>query len=86
MANSFLIPKISGWFRPLIGNDPYNKANVEKSKGETLQGTEVLEKHLLTNTFLVGERLTLADLFVAPVVARGYEHVRLVSCNDLFQG
>lgn len=38
----------------------------------TLQKLRVLEAHLSTNTWLVGERLSLADLFVTGVVAGGF--------------
>lgn len=38
----------------------------------TLSKVQVLETHLRTHTFLVGERLSLADLFVTGVVAGGF--------------
>lgn len=73
-ANTELLPGLAGWFRPLTGRDPYNKKNVEDSKKRTQQNLKVLEDHFLVNTYLVGERLTLADLFTAAIVARGYEY------------
>ena len=72
-ANSELLPPIGGYFRPLVGRDPYNKKNVDDSLTKTIQAANVLEQHLLVNTFLVGERLTLADLFVAGIASRGFE-------------
>ena len=72
-ANTEILPKIGGWFRPLIGRDPYNKKNVEDSQKAALKAVDVLEKHLLINTYLVGERVTLADIFTAGVMARGFE-------------
>ncbi|KAF1344338.1 eEF1-gamma domain-containing protein [Lizonia empirigonia] len=40
----------------------------------SVAGIHVLEEHLLTHTYLVGERLTLADLFAASIVARGFQY------------
>lgn len=58
----------------LLGLGPYNKKTVE----EQLQGTQkafgVVEEHLLHNTYLVGERITLADLFAAGIAARGFQY------------
>ncbi|EEH03045.1 elongation factor 1-gamma [Histoplasma capsulatum G186AR] len=74
-ANSELVPTLGGWFRPLVGRDPYNKASVEASSKAALKAFALLEKHLTTNTYLVGERLTLADLFAASMASRGFEFV-----------
>ena len=73
-ANSELLPKLGGWFRPLVGRDPYNKKNVEDSQKAALKSIAALETHLLLNTYLVGERLTLADLFTAGIIARGFDY------------
>ncbi|KAH9819798.1 Elongation factor 1 gamma [Teratosphaeria destructans] len=72
-SNSEVLPALGGWFRPLIGRDPYNKKNVEDSKKATEAAIKVLEDHLLVNTYLVGERLTLADLFAVSIVSRGFQ-------------
>jgi elongation factor 1-gamma len=74
-SNSELLPSLGSWFRPLIGKDPYNKANVEKGKAATLKCLAVLESHFLVNSFFVGERLTLADLYVASQISRGFQYV-----------
>ena len=73
-ANSEILPALGGWFRPLIGRDPYNKKNVEDSARKCNATVGVLENHLLINTYLVGERLTLADIFTTAIVARAFEH------------
>ncbi|KAL9587735.1 MAG: hypothetical protein Q9212_000026 [Teloschistes hypoglaucus] len=72
-ANIEVLPCIAGWFRPIVGRDPFNKKNVEDSKKAALKAIKVLEEHLWVNTFLVGERLSLADLFAAGIVARGFQ-------------
>jgi elongation factor 1-gamma len=73
-ANQEILPKVGGWFRPLVGRDPYNKKNVEDSMNATLKAVHVLEEHLLVNTYLVGERITLADVFAFGIVARGFQY------------
>jgi len=73
-ANSEILTPLGGWFRPLIGRDTYNKKNVEDSQKAALKAVHVLEEHLLTHTYLVSERLTLADIFVASIIARGFEY------------
>lgn len=55
--------------------DPYNKKNVEDSKAKALKAVSVLDEHLLVHTFLVGERITLADLFAASMLSRGFQYV-----------
>ena len=72
-GNQEILPPLGGYFRPLIGQDPYNKKNVEDSKVKALKAVKVLDEHLLVHTFLVGERITLADLFVVGLVGRGFE-------------
>jgi len=72
-ANTELLPSLGGWFRPLIGRDPYNKKNVEDSMKATQLKIKTLEDHLLVNTYLVGERLTLADLFTVSIISRGFQ-------------
>jgi len=74
-ANSELVPTLGGWFRPLIGRDPYNKKSVEENSKAALKAFAVLEKHLTANTFLVGERITLADLFAGCLSSRGFQYV-----------
>src|SRR5271156_6805521 len=74
-VNTEVLPHIGGWFRPLIGRDPYNKKNVEEAQKATYKAIKTLEQHFLVHTFLVGERITLADLFTASLIARGFEYV-----------
>jgi len=76
-ANSEILQNLGGWFRPLIGRGQYNKKSVDTAQANALKAVGVLEKHLLTQTFLVGERLTLADLFATSVLARGFQYVSL---------
>lgn len=72
-ANSELLPALGGWFRPLIGRDPYNKKNVDDAMKATAANTKTLEDHLTINTYLVSERVTLADIFAAGIISRGFQ-------------
>ncbi|KAL2753870.1 hypothetical protein ACRALDRAFT_2028417 [Sodiomyces alcalophilus JCM 7366] len=72
-VNSEVLPPLAGWYRPLLGLDPYNKKSVEESLKVALKAISVVEEHLLRNTYLVGERITLADLFAASILSRGFE-------------
>jgi len=73
-ANHEILPTISSSFRPLIGRDPYNKKNVTESIEAAMKAVSVLNEHLLVHTFLVGERITLADLYTAGVLSRGFQY------------
>ncbi len=53
------------WFYPVIGYMPYVEAAVTKAKGDLLNSLKVLEDHLISRTYLVGEKITLADIVVA---------------------
>jgi Elongation factor 1 gamma, conserved domain/Glutathione S-transferase, C-terminal domain len=72
-ANSDVLLSLGGWYRPILGRDPYNKKNVEDSQKAALKAVHTLEEHLLVHTYLVGDRLTLADIFTAGIIARGFE-------------
>ncbi|KIW96849.1 uncharacterized protein Z519_02240 [Cladophialophora bantiana CBS 173.52] len=74
-SNCEVLPNLSGWFRPLIGKDTYNKKMVDDHKKAALDAIHVLEQHFLAHTFLVGERITLADLYVTSQISRGFQYV-----------
>ncbi|KAK3072128.1 elongation factor EF-1 gamma subunit [Teratosphaeriaceae sp. CCFEE 6253] len=72
-ANTEVLPRLGAWFRPLIGRDTYNKKNVDDGRRDTGINMQTLESHLHVHTYLVSERLTLADIFVASIVSRGFQ-------------
>jgi elongation factor 1-gamma len=80
-ANSEVLSPLGDWFRPLIGRGPYNKKNVDSAEAVARKSIGVVENHLTLNTFLVGERLSLADIFAASIFARGFEFVSC--CFDM---
>jgi len=73
-ANTEVLSALGGWFRPLIGRDPYNKKSVDDAQKATAKAVGALEDHFLVNTYLVGERLTLADIFAAGIISRGFQY------------
>lgn len=74
-ANSEILPKLASWFSPLKGVGQYNKKLVDEAQKDTNDRIKVLEDYLLVNTYLVGERLTLADIFTAALLLRGFQNV-----------
>ncbi|ORY86858.1 elongation factor EF-1 gamma subunit [Protomyces lactucae-debilis] len=74
-ANTELLATLAGWLSPLRGMAPYNKKAVEEAEANFEKRVSFLEQILASKTFLVGERLTLADLVVAAHLARGFEFV-----------
>lgn len=72
-ANSEIIPSLAGWYRPLRGAIPYDKKSVDNSAKATLKAVEIIEEKLTDDAFLVGETLSIADLFTAAVVSRGFQ-------------
>ncbi|KAH8821687.1 40S ribosomal protein S3aE [Xylogone sp. PMI_703] len=73
--NFEVLPKLGQYFRPLIGRDPYNKKSVEDGQKASYQAIAVIEEHLKHNTYLAGERITLADLFGAGIITRGFQYL-----------
>ncbi len=80
-ANSEILPALGGWFNPLIGRQPFVKEQVDANQNATLHRFQILEDHLASNqiavrgdgaVYLVGDSLTLADLFVAGIAAGAF--------------
>lgn len=64
-ANSEMMVDIVNIIQGLLGRVPYNKKVVDASIKNLDVNVAFLEERLAEYTYLVGERLTLADLFVA---------------------
>ena len=74
-TNAEVLPHFGGWYRPLLGLDNYNKKNVDEASKNALKNIGVLETYLTANTYLVGERVTLADFFAAALLTRAFATV-----------
>jgi len=53
------------WVYPILGYIPNNALATQKAKGDIRKSLDILNKYLLTRTFLVGNRITLADIVVS---------------------
>lgn len=72
-ANQEIQGALAGWIRPILGHDPYNKKSSDEAKAKTNKAAKVFDDHFLINTYLVGERITLADVFCAYFFLRGFQ-------------
>ena len=63
----------------------FNKSQTERAKDDVKKAMKVLNDHLLHHTYLVGERISLADIAVACTMLHLYQHVMEPSFryNDL---
>lgn len=67
-----LIPIVE-MYLPLVGIRPYNKDSVDTYDKMAQAAVDVVEEHLNNRSFLVGEDLTLADIFCAGIIAFGFQ-------------
>jgi elongation factor 1-gamma len=63
------------WVYPILGLIPNNNNATQKAKGDIRKSLEILNKHFLTRTFLVGNRLSLADIVLAVAFVHLYQKV-----------
>merc|ERR1712042_186010 len=75
MADSDILPAACTWVFPTMGIMQYNKNATERAKEDIKGVMKTLNDHLLTRTFLVGERLSLADIAVACTMLSLYKQV-----------
>ena len=62
---------------------PFSADAYEKAKNDLAAGLSVLEKHLASKTFLVGEQVTLADIVVASTLLYPF---KLVCDKEFLKG
>jgi len=75
LTNHDLLSTMSQWYLPFLGRLAYNKKTVDAAAEASKRILNIFEQHLLHHTFLVTESLTVADIFVASLLSRGYELV-----------
>lgn len=63
------------WVYPVFGYLPHNQAVTEKAKADLAAALTTLDKHLADKTYLVGEKVTLADITVASALVYPYKIV-----------
>ncbi|XP_012696727.2 elongation factor 1-gamma [Clupea harengus] len=74
-ADADIVPSASAWVFPTLGIMQFNKQATEQAKEEMKRALAYLNQHLNTRTFLVGERVSLADITVACSLLWAYKQV-----------
>merc|ERR1712179_666659 len=74
-ADNEVLPAACNWVFPTLGIMQFNKTQTERSKEDIKAALNLLNDHLLTKTFLVGERISLAGVAVACVMLTLYKQV-----------
>lgn len=75
-ANSELLPPIMAWINPVIGKASSSSEILAAAEKGCEPMLDVVARELRGGKkFLVGENLTMADLFVVAALARGYQFV-----------
>lgn len=69
------------WFYPCLGLLPHNPAVCAKAKADLASALAVLEKHLADKTFLVGHKVTLADITLVSALVYPFKFV----CDPAFR-
>ncbi len=62
----------------------FNKQQTERAKDDVKKAMKVLNEHLLHHTYLVGERISLADIAVACTMLHLYQHVMDPNFRQIF--
>ncbi|KAG7825794.1 hypothetical protein KL909_001026 [Ogataea angusta] len=71
-ASSEFMVEATTAFKPFVGKAPYNKKAVDEALEKMEKCVSALEARLEHYTYLVGERLTIADVFVASMFYRPF--------------
>ena len=76
-ADNHILPAVLGWVIPCITKQVPNnvKAGMKTSKEDLLSSLTKLNDILLTKTYLVGERISLADVAIFTALVPLYEHL-----------
>lgn len=74
-ANEIDLPA-AAWLYPIFEIVPFNAEATERAKADIKKALDMLNKHLTYRTFLVGERVSLADIVVSMSLHRLYTTVR----------
>jgi len=72
------------WLYPLYGLIPNNPQATEQAKEDIKKQLVMLDNHIATRSYLVGERISLADIVVACTLIPLYTNVFDVSYRETF--
>ncbi|XP_053330116.1 elongation factor 1-gamma-A-like [Spea bombifrons] len=71
-ADKEVAPLVYAWVYPIMGLLPYHAQSAENAVKMFKKVMSVLESHLRTRTYMVGERLSVADIAVASALLWPY--------------
>lgn len=74
-ANHEVLPSLADWFGPITGRTAYNKKAVDAAEVTIKTILKYLDGYLLDHTYLIGERLTIADIVMTAYLDRGFQYV-----------
>ncbi|XP_043251485.1 alanine--tRNA ligase, cytoplasmic isoform X1 [Colletes gigas] len=85
-ADNHILPAVSGWVVPcLADNIPSNmRGNIKTSKEDLYSSLKKLNDILQTKTYLVGERISLADIAIFTALIPLYEHAFDPACRKQY--
>merc|ERR1712212_893337 len=84
-ADNEILPASCTWVFPCLGIMQFNKGSTERAKEDVKKALSALNSHLLTHTYLVGERITLADITVTCTLMHLYQYVLEPAFRKPFQ-
>ena len=64
VADSYIAPACGAWVMPILGYIPFDQAACDKAQADLKAHLTMLNATLEDKTFLVGHRVTLADIFM----------------------
>merc|ERR1711884_586686 len=75
MADNEILPAACTWVFPTMGIMQFNKNATERAKEDVKVAMKTLNDHLLTRTFLVGDRLSLYKQVLEPAFRKPFVNV-----------
>jgi len=84
-SDNEILPAACTWVFPCLGIVQYNKQDTERAKDQIKKVLQILNDHLLTRTFMVGERISLADISLVCNLQMLYEQVLDPSFRKAYQ-
>ncbi|XP_053990483.1 alanine--tRNA ligase, cytoplasmic isoform X1 [Hylaeus volcanicus] len=85
-ADNHILPAVSGWVVPCLAeNIPNNmKGNIKIAKEDLLSSLEKVNSILQTKTYLIEERISLADIAIFTALVPLYEYVFDPACRKQY--
>lgn len=83
-ADNEILPGACSWVYPALKIVSVDQATIDSGKESLKKSLSILNSVLLTQTWLVGERLTLADIVVATSLLQAYQTVLEPSIRNAF--